>query len=201
MQNNSIDANELKKIKIKNIEEQKENSVARIFDGILDKDEVVKKIFSPSRKMVYLVSLIKPTMFFLGLILISLILYLHPQKILNLSDFLISAIGISVITIIAVLIIYLITKKSLQSTYYVITNKRVIISFGLLRNDFKWIKLKDIKDVKLNWGFIGKITRKNFGQICFSSTQKEEVNIVFDMLNKPLETYIEIENFLGEKHG
>ena len=47
---NSIDDGELKKVRIRNSEEEIDNSVARIFDDVLNKDEKVVKALAPSKK-------------------------------------------------------------------------------------------------------------------------------------------------------
>ena len=197
---NSIDDSELKKVRIRNSEEEIDNSVARIFDDVLNKDEKVVKALAPSKKMVYFIKLIKPLLVFFAFITITLVLYLHPKKFLNLSDFIICFVSVFVLTCIAEIIIFMVTKKALKTTFYLLTNKRIVISYGISRINFKSINTNNIKDVELKMGFISKLTRKKFGQIVFTSTNEEEL-IIFDIIEKPLENYIQIENFLGDKNA
>ena len=85
--------------------------------------------------------------------------------------------------------------------YYIITESRVISSQGLLSCDFKWLELKNIKDVQLKWDFIDKLSRKKTGQIQFIPSDKSKSPVLFLNIENPLDVYIEIQETLEKNNA
>ena len=154
-----IESVELKKKTKINKEDKLENDVVRKFDGIFRPKETIIKSFKPKHNIVYLQNLLKPIFFSLLLLIVVFCINIK-NMVLNKSDFIFVVCFIVALTIIVELIIFFITKQNLKNIYFVITNQRIIVSFGFLDIEFKSIDLKNIKDVELKFHILENLTRK-----------------------------------------
>ena len=190
-----IESVELKKKTKINKEDKLENDVVRKFDGIFRPKETIIKSFKPKHNIVYLQNLLKPIFFSLLLLIVVFCINIK-NMVLNKSDFIFVVCFIVALTIIVELIIFFITKQNLKNIYFVITNQRIIVSFGFLDIEFKSIDLKNIKDVELKFHILENLTRKKTGSIMFDSCEKSDKHLNFFTIEKPLDSYIQIENIL-----
>ena len=191
----AIEAEELKKQKVDK-KEDFNNKVVRIFDGALEDGEKVVKAFKPSKFGFYLYNLIKPFAVYCVFILLFIFLYLYPSEDLTKTDLLTVLYIITGLTILVEVAIVLITKKHLKNSCYIITNKRIIISYGFFETLFKFVKFEDIKDVQLKFSILDKFLGKRFGSIYFYPVDKKFNLICFYLTEKPLESYLDIEEVL-----
>ena len=184
--NNSVDAEELKKNKNKNKKDSVNDNAVRIFDDVLESDEEIKVSFRASKKKAILINALKPLIMVFCFLIICVFLYIFPIKNLSKDDVLI--IIYFILGLFVLLEIYTIfsTEKYVNNNFLIVTNKHIILSYGFLSIDYKIIKLEDILGVLCKFG---KMQIKT----------KDEI-VVFGNLENVKEKVFKIEEIIGLKN-
>lgn len=183
------------------------------FDVILDAEESIAKIYKPNKKrfalfgaIAVIPSLLIPVgIMILGILgFIGVIPFADDSGEIDNTGPLIMAIfgGIFVIAmIVAVFTPFLKYKKAA----YCITNKRIIIKYGVIGADFKSLNLDAISAVYVEVNFLDKFIRPNTGTITFASSATPMVQgnqkngyvpFAFAHVNDPYEVYKEVKGLV-----
>ena len=183
------------------------------FDVILDAEESIAKIYKPNKKrfalfgaIAVIPSLLIPVgIMILGILgFIGVIPFADDSGEIDNTGPLIMAIfgGIFVIAmIVAVFTPFLKYKKAA----YCITNKRIIIKYGVIGADFKSLNLDAISAVYVEVNFLDKFIRLNTGTITFASSATPMVQgnqkngyvpFAFAHVNDPYEVYKEVKGLV-----
>lgn len=176
------------------------NKVVRVFDEVLDSDEKIAKAYKPSKVTMFISNMFKPLIVYFIFIVLFLFLYFNPSEALAKKDCLVVLYVISGLFILFEVVMLLITKRYLENACYIVTNKRVLMSYGFFDINHKFLNLQHVKDVELKWSIFDKINLKKSGQICFYPDEKNMNFVLFYSVDDALESYLEIEELIGVRN-
>jgi len=170
-----------------------------LFDMILEKDEVIKKVAKPVKAKLLVscyawVLLIWAITYACGIWMVFL-----PEIGNWLIGTIVSA-GSLVLPLIVALPFFLAYNKN---RYYAYTNKRIIIRTGVFGIDYKGLDLKAIDAVNVYVSFFDKIVKRNTGSLKFGSKASPIISYGnvsggyrFTHVEKPYEFYKEIKEYI-----
>ncbi len=144
-----VHAEELKKVHKVDKQEKLNDGALRVLDGVFEQDEVIKKVYKPSKNKVFVWNLVKPIFIYSFFVLAFVFMFVFPADKMTQSDALVFLYAVSGIFVLMELYMILVSVKFMKNTFYVLTNKRLINSYGFFEVEYKWVELKDI-DVVYN---------------------------------------------------
>lgn len=188
---NNIQDENLKKGKVA-IEDQ----VIRLFDDVLEVGEVIQKGYKPnkakfafSRVIIDLLFVLVVGAIILGLWFDSEIVY--KEKIVG------TCVAGGALFSLTLLVMWF-SILCYKNTFYVYTNKRIIIRTGIFGVDYHSLDLKNIGASDVCVTFLDKIIRKNTGSIKFGSNSSPIANSYYNFANieNPYQVYKEIKEYI-----
>lgn len=157
-----------------------EDQIIRNFDEVLERDEKIIKGFKPSRIKVFLSRILLTGIPCLLIAMLGLITFLIPDPEVPCTASLI----IMIIALVLACVIFAISVWFIclyfKNTYYVYTNKRVIVKTGIFAVNFKSIELNNITSIDVNVSLFDKLLRKHTGTIKFCGKPNSDGNKSFD---------------------
>jgi len=198
----AVESDELKSNKTKVDKQDKLDSEAqRYFDDVLDSDEKIIKTFKPSKTKSYLANILKLFLPFLGIVIVSVLFFIDPESDIVLKEVLSTVGYISIIFVALEIGLIALTSIYIRNTYYVYTNKRVIIRTGIFGVDYKSLDIDKIGAVDVYVSLIDKIVR-NTGTIRFGSASSpingQTTSYMFAHIKEPYKVCKEIKNYMEE---
>lgn len=188
---NNIQDENLKKGKVA-IEDQ----VIRLFDDVLEADEVIQKGYKPNKKRVFASSIFFDIIvaLFIGIALLGM--WLDQDMPMNER-----IIGTCCVVGVLLLIVGIMTwfvALYYKNVFYVYTNKRVIVRTGIFGVDFHSLDIDNIGASDVCVTFLDKIVRKNTGSIRFGSNSSPISNSYYNFANieDPYQVYKEIKEYI-----
>lgn len=188
---NNIQDENLKKGKVA-IEDQ----VIRLFDDVLEADEVIQKGYKPNKKRVFASSIFFDVIvaLFIGIALLGM--WLDQDMPMNER-----IIGTCCVVGVLLLIVGIMTwfvALYYKNVFYVYTNKRVIVRTGIFGVDFHSLDIDNIGASDVCVTFLDKIVRKNTGSIRFGSNSSPISNSYYNFANieDPYQVYKEIKEYI-----
>ncbi|MBQ7467161.1 MAG: PH domain-containing protein [Clostridia bacterium] len=180
-----------------------DDQVVRVFDEVLESDEKIVKGFKPNKAKVFWSKLLLTGIPCLCIALLGLFAFLFPDKETSFAAALI------------IMIVFLVLSSSIfacsvwftciyfKNTYYVYTNKRVIIQTGIFGVDLKSLELKDVVTCDVRISLFDKLIRKHTGTIKFGSgfnsgsgSSETVQDCVFAHIENPDDVCKEINEFI-----
>lgn len=187
----------------------------KVFINVLEKDERILLSYRPNKLRMCLWTGFfgKLFLFILGLFLIIFGMVGYTSNP-NPSEDIFSGIVISIVfggILLLFCILYIILPLFIyKKTYYVVTNKKIIIRTGLIGVDYKTLDIKYIGSVNVNVNIYDKMMgSKCTGTISFASSsapmvtnnQSSMVGFNFFAINNPYDTYKNIKELIEELKG
>lgn len=183
--------------------------------NILDNDEQIIKSYKPNRFRMIVLALIPTLIFFLvgvGLIVFGVL------GLFGIIQFVDSKTGVHDITGPIIMIVMgvifasvlfgtlISSSLSYKKTKYYVTNKRIIISHGIIGIDYKSLALESILAIDVRVDFVDKLVRPNTGTIMFGSAAMPMMRssnnggaisgYTFAYIENPYEAYKEIKELV-----
>ena len=184
-------------------------------NNILDNDEQIIKSYKPNRFRMIFLALVPTLIFFLAGVAMFVFGVLGIFGIIQFVD---KDTGVHDITGPIILLIMgvvfmsvlfgtLITSAlSYNKTKYYVTNKRIIISHGVIGIDYKSLALESILAIDVRVDFVDKLVRPNTGTIMFGSAAMPMMRsnnnggaisgYTFAYIENPYEAYKEIKELV-----
>lgn len=160
--------NEIQDSKLKEGKIDFEDELFRKFNDIIESDEKIVQGFKPVKSKVFLSNFLC-WFVFLGLFTIAVMLMLWLDSSVEMSEKIIGTSIVGGIFLILFSIVLWFTILYYKNTYYVYTNKRIIIRTGIFGVDFHSLDICNIGASGVTVSLLDKILRKNTGSIKFGS--------------------------------
>lgn len=172
-----------------------------LFKGILDDDEKIIKAYKPNKLRFYFLGffiLLLSLIFIFGIITI---MYFSPDEEVGQMPFYVFYVVGGAAVIYAVIFVILM-HFSYKKRYYAYTNKRILISNGIVGIDYKGLDHMMIGATEVRVDFLDKLLRKNTGTLKFGS-QASPMHaggsaFSFSGVVDPYNIYREIKNYIDE---
>lgn len=115
--------------------------------------------------------------------------------------------GIILLILLSNIFLYRISYKK---AFYALTNKRVLIRYGIIGADYKSLEYRNIDTINVKVNFLDKLVRPNTGTISFGSASSPIINTTentqeaikrgynFAAIENPYEIYKEIKQIVHE---
>ena len=159
----SIEAPEFKDKKGVALEDQ----LVRVFDDVLEVGEKIDKGYKPVKSKMFLSTLLPVIL--INLLLIGLAIFNLTGEQISLTETLLGSLIPAGLAVVIYIFAILFASLKYKNTYYLLTNKRLIIRTGVLGIDFKSLDIININASFVNVSILDKILRKNTGSLKFSS--------------------------------
>lgn len=163
MKKNEIQDSNLKQGKI-----DFEDELFRKFNDIIESDEKIVQGFKPVKSKVFASNFLC-WFVFLGIFTVVVMLVLWLDSGVVMSEKIIGTSIVGGIFLILFSIVLWFTILYYKNTYYVYTNKRIIIRTGIFGVDFHSLDIGNIGASGVTVSLLDKILRKNTGSIKFGS--------------------------------
>lgn len=192
---NSVQDDELKGGKI-----ELEDELFRKFNDIIESDEKIVCGFKPVRSRVFVSNIFCPFMFFL-LIAVAMLLMLWLDSEIEKSEAIVGTCVVCGVFVLLFGIIFWFTALYFKNTYYVYTNKRIIIRTGVFGVDFHSLDIQNIGASEVKVSLIDKLLRKNTGSIKFGSNAspinaERSTNYGFLYVENPYQVHRQIKEYI-----
>ena len=179
-----------------------EDQIIRLFDEVLESDEKIIKGFKPNKiKLIFSKFLLigLPCLF---IAFFGLLTYFIPDNQTSYTASLVIMIVAFSLSLLLFAMGMCFVVLYYRNTYYVYTNKRLIIRTGIIGIDFKRLDLNNVSEGEVYTSFIDKMLRKNTGTIKFKSNYAQmssiNGNYIFAHIEKPYDVYKEIKTLINE---
>ena len=157
--------------------------VNKIFETVLEQDEQILMSFKPNKKRMLLFTFLisKIFLFLLSIFLIVFgAVYYFNGSGSTYEDW-VSGVGVSIgfgLLLLLVSVLYtLVPILMYKKTYYIVTNKKIVIRTGIIGIDYKTLDIDFIGSVNVNVNLYDKMMGKNVtGTISFASSSAPIVN-------------------------
>lgn len=188
---NNIQDENLKKGKVA-IEDQ----VIRLFDDVLEVGEVIQKGYKPNKAKFAFSRVITALLFVLAVGAIIIGLWFDSEIVYNEKIVGTCVAGGALFSL--TLLVMWFSILCYKNTFYVYTNKRIIIRTGIFGVDYHSLDLKNIGASDVCVSFLDKIIRKNTGSIKFGSNSSPIANSYYNFANieDPYQVYKEIKEYI-----
>lgn len=188
--------NEIQDENLKNGKISVDDQVIRLFDDVLEVDETIQKGYKPNKKKVF-----ASYVFFYILISLFcgfLILGLWLDGEISQNEKIIGTCCTGAVVLVVVLLTMWFVSLYYKNSYYVYTNKRIIVRTGVFGVDFHSLDIKNIGASNVCVTFLDKIVRKNTGSIRFGSNSSPISNSYYSFSNieNPYQVYKEIKEYM-----
>ncbi len=186
--------------------------VNKIFETVLEQDEQILMSFKPNKKRMLLFTFLisKIFLFLLSIFLIVFgVVYYFNGSVSTYEDWA-SGVGVSIgfgLLLLLVSVLYtLVPILMYKKTYYIVTNKKIVIRTGIIGIDYKTLDIDFIGSVNVNVNLYDKMMGKNVtGTISFASSSAPIVNnqygiggFNFAYIENPYESYKKIKEIIKE---
>ena len=179
-----------------------EDQVIRLFNDVLETDEKIVKGFKPNKLKLFFSRLLLVGVPCLFILMLGLFAFFIPDPETPYSTSLAVMIVSSCLSAIIFCLSIFFTCLYYKNTYYVYTNKRVIIRTGVFGVDFKSLDLKNVGAFDVYVSLLDKILRKNTGTVKFGSNSSPinsaNGSYQFAHIEKPYEVYKDIKEHINK---
>lgn len=177
-----------------------EDELFRKFNDIIESDEKIVGGFKPVRSRVFVSNILCPFMFF-GLIAVAMLLMLWLDSEIGKSEAIVGTCVVCGVFVLLFGIMFWFTALYFKNTYYVYTNKRIIIRTGVFGVDFHSLDIKNIGASEVKVSLIDKLLRKNTGSIKFGSNaspinSERSTNYGFLHIENPYQVHKQIKEYI-----
>lgn len=198
----AIESDELKSNKTKVDKQDKLDSEAqRFFDDVLDTDEKIIKTFKPSKLKTFVANILKLFVPFLCALIVTILMIAYPTEEMPANEGVSLLLWIIGIFVVLEAVIVLFTALYFKNTFYVYTNKRIIIRTGVFGVDYRGLDIDKIGAVDVYVSLIDKIIR-NTGTIRFGSASSpingQTTSYTFAHIKEPYKVCKEIKSYMEE---
>ena len=177
----------------------------KIFEPILDADEIVVKVFKPHKRKMFTSVLLTSFCCWCWLLIVialGMLTDVETGEFTSQEWWLVLAICLGVVVFFTGFTA-LFTALAYKNTYYAYTNKRVIIRKGIFGVDYKSLDMSMIGAIDVSVTLLDKIVHKNTGSISYGSMAspiagQNGVLFKFSHIEKPYDTYKEIKTIIDE---
>ena len=181
---------------------------------ILDNDEEIIKTYRPNRKRFVFINFCLTCLFFLIPIGVFIFGVLGLSGVVSFVNEAgerefggpigLMAFGGFGLLILAVHGISLFVRY--KKTYYIVSNKRLIIRTGFIGADYKSIPLETVGVVDVRVDFLDKLVKNDTGTIVFGSASSPVVNrentiFAFSHIDNPYQSYKEVKEIISNKQN
>lgn len=175
-----------------------EDQLIRNFDDIIECDEEIIKGYKPNKAKVYL-SRISVFILFGLFVLLSVIGVWIDVDISKWERVIGTCLIVGLYVLLFAIVLWF-TSLYYNNTFYVYTNKRLIIRTGVFGVDFHSLDIKNIGASGVSVSILDKILRKGTGSIKFGSNSSP-INLTttsfsFTHIEKPYQAYKEIKEYI-----
>lgn len=165
-----------------------------MFEQILEKNENIIEILKPNKAKYFISNLIFATLF--GIFIDAYILGFTLSVGRTVLAWVLSIVFLG--GYLSIMILFMSLRY--KNTFYVYTNKRLIVRTGIFGVDFKSLDMKMVGAFNVNVSLLDKIIRKNTGTLTFgsmSSPMNAQASIFrFANITNPYEKYKEIKEVI-----
>lgn len=180
-----------------------EDQLVRNFDDVIESNEKIIQGFKPNKTKIIASRCLLLFLCF-GVITIFSILGVWLDPTISTTE---AVVGTSVIGGLFVLLFVLVLWFSLlyyKNTFYVYTNKRLIIRTGIIGVDYHCLDMENIGASNVCVSFLDKILRKNTGSIKFGSNSSPiggegVASYGFMHIENPYQVYKEIKEYMQSR--
>ena len=173
--------------------------MTKLFENILEKDEVVEKVYKPNKLRLYLANAFAfflIWLFIFGVMLLAV--FVEDDEGVSLPVFTIYiTLGVFGVTTI---FNYIFLNLAYEKRLYAYTNKRILIQSGTIGIDYKSLDYKTIGATEVRVDLIDKLIKKNTGTIRFGSMSSpisaSGSMFSFVGVDNPYEIYKEIKAYI-----
>lgn len=177
-----------------------------LFDCILDKDEVIQKVYKPLKARVFLSSIVFVMLMLMFLLGITAIVMFLPDSETDSPALVQNGLYFLIPVAIALLIFAVImafVSMHYKKTFFCYTNKRLIVRTGIIGVDYKSLDMSFIGALTVKVNLFDKLLRKNTGSLFFGSIAnpmggENNSPFSFGALVNPYEVYKEIKEVIDE---
>ncbi len=156
------------------------NNDAKLFEPVLDPDEVILKVYRPNKKRTILgrflrnlPTLIIMTVFFAIFVVTIALAEGNASDIVPIVLFLVF---FAIIWLLIVISPLTTAPFFYKNTRYALTNKRILIRSGIIGIDFKSLDYDTVGAITVNVSWIDKVIKKNTGSLQIMNTAAPMVN-------------------------
>lgn len=180
-----------------------EDELVRNFDDIIEKDEKIIKGYKPNKKKVFVSKSLSIAFLMLFFVTFAMLALWMSDESITQSEQVIGTIIIASLFVLIFILNLIFVSLYYKNTYYVYTNKRIIIRTGVFGVDYHSLDLKNIGASDVCVSLLDKIVRKNTGSIVFGSNSspiggEKSSHYDFSHIEKPYEVYKEIKEYIQE---
>ena len=179
-----------------------EDQLIRVFDDVLEDKEQIIKGYKPVKSKMFLSNLTIGFIFNLFLILLAVLNFVDSS--MTLTERLVGSLIPLGIVILIFTFSILFTCLSYKNTYYVLTNKRIIIRSGVFGVDFQALDIANIGASMVTVSLLDKILRKKTGSIKFGlnsspiNAEGKVSSYAFMHITDPYKVHKEIKEFINK---
>lgn len=192
--------NEIQDSNLKEGEIAFEDELFRKFNDIIESDEKIVQGYKPVKSKVFASNFLC-WFVVLGLFMVVAMLILWLDSTVAMSEKIIGTSIVGGIFVILFAFVLWFTILYYKNTYYVYTNKRIIIRTGIFGVDFHSLDIKNIGASDVTVSLLDKILRKNTGSIKFGSNSspingQNTLNYGFLHVKNPYQVHKEIKEYI-----
>lgn len=190
--NENIEAIELKDKKGITFEDQ----LARVFDDVLEVGEKIQKGYKPNKTKIIISGILSFLIVNVFLIVLAIFNLLGEQ--VSLTETLIGTLipaGLAFILFVCSIVFTILRYKN---TYFVVTNKRIVVRSGVFKVDFISMDNDRVVESVVHVSFLDRLLRKNTGTIKFNSGVDNGGLINISHIKDPIKVHQEIKELIKE---
>jgi len=164
----------------------------KIFDPVLEKGEEIVGAFKPNRKKFWWQTWLTVFVCTVWFFLVPIALLFDETGYVGVGTAFWVSFGIVMgITLITIAVAWLCGALWLKNTYYVYSDRRILIRTGIIGIDYKSLEYKSLNATVVRVSLIDKIVGKNTGTIKFGSPSSPVLNIWSGNSNQYMFCHIE----------
>ena len=187
--------------KLKGSKKNIEDEIFRFFDDVLDSNEKIVKGYKPNKSKFAWSYLLSPITIFTMFFVFAIVVALCGEEPMPLKEGLIVFLCVVLpLFVLMIVFCFVCMALSYKNTFYVLTNKKIIVRSGVFGIHFHSLEIESIGASSVCVTALDKMIRKNTGTIKFGSNASpmNASGTMFSFLHiqDPYQVYKEIKEYI-----